>query len=92
VPRYTDCQRADGKCVDCSLSSYGKDCRNNPANPIAYYRNLRGLTQQQLADNAGLNIRQVQKFEAGVTKTENAQYNTLKALASALGVTIEDIV
>src|SRR5919199_5847457 len=48
-----------------------------------------GLTQEELADRAGLNPRHVQKIEAGEL---NVTIGTLSALAIALGVTITDLI
>lgn len=44
------------------------------------------LTQKQLADAAGVNIRLVQKIEGGEAKAENITAKNLLALADALGV------
>lgn len=85
--RYPDCQMGErSDCSACSLSSYGRDCRNNPANPIAYLRTQHGMTQRQLADAAGMNIRQVQKLESGETLVENTTVKNALAIAAALGV------
>ena len=91
MKRYADCRREDGDCSICSLSSYGKDCRNAPINIVGYYRSQRGLTQQALADAAGINIRQEQKIEYGDSKMDNIMLKTAAALARALGVTVDDL-
>lgn len=60
----------------------------------ASLRDLRAkaqLTQQQLADAAGINISQVQKIEAGTIKSENISLRNGLALADALGVEPEDL-
>lgn len=84
--RYPECIREDGNCESCSLSSYGRDCRNNPVNHLAYLRNIAGFTQQKLADKAGIHIRQVQKIEYGERKIANVSFRIGLALADALGV------
>lgn len=56
------------------------------ATPLTYYRIQAGLTQRQLADLAGINIRQVQKIENGETLAANTTAKNLLALADALGV------
>jgi len=84
--RYPECIRDDGSCESCSLSSYGRDCRNNPVNRLAYLRSVAGLTQQGLADKAGIHIGQVQKIEYGQRKIANVSFRIGMALADALGV------
>ena len=64
--RYPDCIRTDGLCGACSASSRGRDCHNNAINKLLYQRSIAGMTQQQVADAAEMNIRQIQKFESGV--------------------------
>ena len=49
------------------------------------------LTQAQLAEAAGLNIRQVQKIEAGEILIGNMTLTNAARLAQALGVKIEDL-
>ena len=49
------------------------------------------LTQSQLAEKAGINIRQVQKIEAGNISTENITAKNIFALADALGVNARDL-
>jgi DNA-binding XRE family transcriptional regulator len=83
--RYPECVREDRGCESCSLSSYGRDCRNNPVNKLAYLRNMAGLTQQALADKAGIHIRQVQKLEYE-RDVANVHFRIGIALADALGV------
>lgn len=60
-------------------------------NALAAIRTARGLTQQQLADAAGLNIRMIQKFESGERSLKTARADTLMAIAEALGVKIEKL-
>ena len=49
------------------------------------------LTQVQLAEAAGLNIRQIQKIEAGEIQIGNITLTNAARLARALGVKIEDL-
>ena len=49
------------------------------------------LTQAQLAEAAGLNIRQIQKIEAGEIQIGNVTLTNAAHLAQALGVKIEDL-
>lgn len=50
-----------------------------------------GLTQAQLAEAAGVNIRQIQKIEAGEIQIGNVTLQNAARLAAALGVTIESL-
>jgi len=50
-------------------------------------RIARHLSQEQLAQMSGLNVRTIQKVESG----QNASFETLKCLASALEVDIETL-
>ena len=50
-----------------------------------------GLTQKQLAEAAGVNIRQIQKIEAGEIQIGNVTLQNAVRLAEALGVTIESL-
>lgn len=53
---------------------------------VAALRHERGLSQQALADAAGMNIRQIQKVESGEYKVENITGKNLLGIADALGV------
>ena len=57
--KYADCQRADGNCTACSLVNYGRDCHNRPITKLEWSRRVEGLTQAQLAEASGVNIRQI---------------------------------
>lgn len=50
-----------------------------------------GLTQQQLADRAELNLTQYQKIEAGTTHPERMTLKNAAALAKALEIPIEKL-
>lgn len=58
-------------------------------NPLRVFRDWRGLTQQALADASGVNRVQIADIEAG---RANGSVQTLKKLAAALGVTIDELV
>lgn len=58
-------------------------------NPIKVWREHRGLTQQQLADACGISKPYVSQIESGAREPTVA---TLKALAAALAVDIDDLV
>ena len=89
--RYPDCQRADGDCSACSLSNYGRDCRNNPVGRIAYYRTAAGLSQSQLAKSAGISVRVLQNYEQGARDIKKAAAEAVLRIAQALGITVEDL-
>ena len=90
--RYPDCIRTDGLCGTCSASSYGRACHNNNINKLLYQRSLSGMTQQQVADSAGMNIRQIQKFESGERDLGNMTLRNALSLAKALGCEVSDFV
>lgn len=61
-------------------------------NHVKMYRKKQGLTQTDLANCAGLNIRQIQKIENGEAKTENITLKTMQAIAQAFSVKIDDLI
>jgi DNA-binding XRE family transcriptional regulator len=58
------------------------------ANPIRVWREHRGLTQKQLAENAGISNAYLSQLESG-KRTGTA--DVLTAVAQALDLTVEDI-
>jgi DNA-binding XRE family transcriptional regulator len=58
-------------------------------NPVKVWREYRGLTQQQLAETADLSTSYLSQIESG-KRTGTAEI--LKAIATALNVTLDDIV
>lgn len=90
--KYKDCQRSDGNCTLCSLVSYGRDCHNRIITKLEWARQMAGLTQQQLANAAGVNIRLVQKVEGGEAQAGNLTAKNLIALADALGMDPRDLI
>lgn len=61
-------------------------------NHVKTYRKKQGLTQADLANRAGLNIRQIQKIENGEVQTENITLKTMQAIAQALNAKIDDLI
>ncbi|OGO17255.1 MAG: XRE family transcriptional regulator [Chloroflexi bacterium RBG_16_48_8] len=57
-------------------------------NPIRIWRNFRALTQQELADKAGISKPYLSQIETG-KRTGTAE--VLAAIADALGVTVDDV-
>lgn len=89
--KYNDCQRADGDCTVCSLVNYGRDCHNRPITKLEWSRRMADMTQSELAQKSGVNIRRIQKVESGEIETGNMAAKTLFALADALGVDISEL-
>lgn len=58
---------------------------------IKELRQARGMTQQELADKAGLHLTAIQKLEAGKATIENTRLQNAFAIADALGVPIEKL-
>lgn len=50
-----------------------------------------GLTQAQLAQAAGINLRQIQKIESGEIRLDNITLANAARLAAALGCSIEEL-
>lgn len=91
MKRYEDCIKTDGMCDTCSLVSRGLDCHNNKINGLLYNRTAGGLTQKELAEKAGINIRQIQKYESGEYDIGNMTLKNAIAIAKALECSVEDL-
>lgn len=94
--KYKDCINpySDFDCKECSLSNYGMDCHNKKIyfSKIKSAREVRGWSQQQLADKSGVSIRTLQKYECGDNDPANAQAKIVIALAEALGVEPKELI
>lgn len=90
--KYADCQREDGDCTLCSLVNYGRDCRNRPITKMEWSRRVAGMTQAQLAEKSGVNIRQIQRVELGEAEAGNLTAKNLLSIADALGVDARDLI
>lgn len=86
MKRYIDCNVDGVTCDECSLSSYGRDCHNKPANPLAYLRTKKGMTVQQLADAIGMSRGNICDIEKGRRQIGNLTLNTAIKLADALEI------
>lgn len=91
MKRYQDCVRTDGMCGACSLSSRGMDCHNNKINSVLYNRSVMGLTQKELAEKSGINIRQIQKYESGEYDIGNMTLKNAILLSEALECDVRDL-
>lgn len=60
-------------------------------NRIKELRIARRLTQAQLAQNADINIRTIQKFENGERSLHDTRFSTVLKIAEALDVTVYDL-
>nr|DAH42107.1 MAG TPA: hypothetical protein [Bacteriophage sp.] len=90
--KYADCQRADGDCTACSLVNYGRDCHNRPITKLEWSRRMAGMTQAELAEASGVNIRQIQRVELGEAEAGNLTAKNLISIADALGVDVRDLI
>ena len=91
MKRYPDCIRSDGMCGICSLVSRGFDCHNSKINSVLYNRSVMGMTQKELSEKSGINIRQIQKYESGEYDTGNMTLKNAVSLAKALECSAEDL-
>lgn len=90
--KYADCQRTDGDCTACSLVNYGRDCHNRPITKLEWSRRMADMTQAELAEASGVNIRQIQRVELGEAEAGNLTAKNLIAIADALHVDIRRLV
>lgn len=90
--KYGDCQRQDGDCTQCSLVNHGRDCHNRPISKLEWARLASGLSQQQLAEESGVNVRQIRRVELDEADAGNLTAKNLLALADVLGVDPREIV
>ena len=88
---YSDCMRTDGMCGICALTSRGLDCHNNRINGVMYNRTLSGMTQKELSEKTGINIRQIQKYECGECDTGKMMLRNAIALADALECDVREL-
>lgn len=89
--KYGDCVRDDGDCTQCSMVNYGRDCHNKHITKLEWYRRMRGLSQQQLSGITGINYRQIQRIELGISAMANVTLANAIALADALDVDPRDL-
>lgn len=91
MKRYADCIRSDGMCGICSLVNRGLDCHNNKINGLLYQRSSMEMTQKDLAEKSGVNIRQIQRYESGSSGCENMTLKNAIAIADALECDVRDL-
>lgn len=90
--KYNDCQREDGDCTVCSMVNYGRDCHNRPITKLEWSRRMANMTQAELAEKSGVNIRQIQRVELGESDAGNLTAKNLIAIAEVLSVTPKAII
>ena len=56
---------------------------------IRNYRTQKGLSQEKLAEQSGVNLRNIQMYEQRVNGIDKAQANILYKLSRVLGCTVE---
>lgn len=59
---------------------------------LCFYRKKARMTQKQLADSSGVNVRQIQRVELGEAEAGNLTAKNLLALADALGVDPRELI
>lgn len=91
MKRYQDCIRSDGMCGLCSLVSRGFDCHNNKITGLLYQRTSAGITQKELAEKSGVNIRQIQRYESGASGCENMTLKNAISISEALECEVKDL-
>lgn len=59
--------------------------------PIKTLRTAQGLSQEQLATEAGIKLTTLQKLERDASSIAGARVKTIYAIAQVLGVTVEKL-
>ena len=91
MKRYTDCIRSDGMCGICSLVNRGLDCHNNKINGLLYQRSSMEMTQKELAERSGVNIRQIQRYESGSSGCKNMTLKNAVSISDVLECDVRDL-
>lgn len=91
MKRYEDCIRTDGMCGICTLVSRGMDCHNNRINGILYQRTSMEMSQRELSEKSGVNIRQIQRYENSTSDVGNMTLRNALSIASALECDVKDL-
>ena len=91
MKRYEDCIRKDGMCGVCSLVSQGRDCHNNRINGILYQSTIMEMSQRELAEKSGVNLRQIQRYENSTSDVGNMTLRNALSIADALECEVRDL-
>lgn len=92
MKRYEDCIRKDGMCGVCSLVNRGMDCHNNRISGILYQRTSMEMSQRELAEKSGVNLRQIQRYENSTSDIGNMTLRNALSIAKALGCEVQDLI
>lgn len=63
----------------------------NEITKLPTFREKVGLTQNELAEKSGINLRTIQKYEGGEVEIEKMSLKNASSIARVLGVKIEDL-
>lgn len=58
---------------------------------LKQWRNIRGLSQEELAERVGVTSRTILSYEKDVNKLGNASYITVQRIADTLQIKLSDI-
>ena len=89
--KYKDCQRSDGNCALCPLVVDGLDCHGEHIGTVELQRLRLNLTQKELSERAGIDLRRVQRIEKGEISVENLTLGIAVKLADALEIGVLDL-
>ena len=73
---------------------YGKPLQTENAKDISrlkWIREMKGYSQQSLADATGVNVRTIRAFESGQVDINKAYASNIYKLATVLGVRMEEL-
>ncbi len=59
---------------------------------LKYFREDKGMTQQELSEKSGVNLRSIQNYEQGFKDINGAKVVTVLQLAEALGCDVYEII
>ena len=59
---------------------------------LKWYREDKGMTQLELSERSGVNLRMIQNYEQGVKDINKASVVTVLQLAEALGCDVYEII
>lgn len=78
-------------CGICALASRGMDCHNNRINGILYQRTSMEMSQRELSEKSGVNIRQIQRYENATSDVGNMTLRNALSIASTLECDVKDL-
>lgn len=90
--KYGDCQREDGNCTLCPLTSRSHDCHNKLITNLEWARLGAGMPLKKLAEKSGVPYITIVKVEGGTAQAGNLTARNLLALADALGADPHDLI